>query len=243
MLYSVADAASAAIDYSKENIKDRVVDNLPSHGPVKTPICSLLLLKRASSSRGRSFPSANRTEVATSHKLDLPKLEAGNYPLGEDKVPSSKALDTEDVTVRKSTSFHSHDLRSALLEPGGASALPGLQDKRNPSSKSGGRRTLSADTLFRQQILREHRCSLVSKHALTGVPYIDNVNASLPRSPPPGSRSLSACKVPQSIQRSKCKDSGLKSLSIHTEVDGGSRRHCHSRREDILRGVAKLKAI
>ena len=97
--------------------------------------------------------------------------------------------------------------------------------------------------LFRQRILREHQRSLVSKHARIGLSYVDNVNASLPRPPPPGSRSLSASEVLQSIRKSKCNDSGLKSLSIHTEVDGGSRRHCHSQRKDILRGVAKLKAM
>ena len=244
MLCSATEAASATIDYSKGNIEDRVVDSPPSRGLVKTPICSPSPLKRASLSWGRSFSSAHQIEAATSRRLHLPELEAGNYPLGKDKVPSSKPLDTEDVTVQKSTSLCSHDLRNALLEPEGASALAGLEGKRNPSSKSGGgRRTLSTDMLFRQQILREHRRSLVSKHAHTGLSYIDNVNASLPRPPPRGSRSLSASEVPQSTQKSKCKDSGLKSPSIHIEVDGGSRRHCHSRREDILRGVAKLKAM
>ena len=244
MLCSAVDAASATIDYSKGNIEDRVVDSPPSRGPVNTPICSPSPLKWASSSRGHSFSSTHWTEAITSRKLDLPELEAGNYPLGEDKITSSKPLDTEDVTVRKSTSLHSHDVRNALLEPGGAFALARLKGKRNPSLKSrGGRRTLSADMLFRQRILREHRRSVVSKHAHTGLLYVDNINASLPRPPPPGSRSLSASEVPQSIRKSKCKDSGLKSLSIHTEVDGGSRRHCHSQREDILRGVAKLKAM
>ena len=138
MLCSAADAAFAAIDYSKGNIEDGIVDSPLSRGPVKTPICSPSPLKRASSSWGRSFSSAHRTEAATSRRLDLPELEAGSYPLGEDKVPSSKPLDTEDVTVRKSTSLHSHDVCNALLEPGGASALAGLEGKRNPSSKSGG---------------------------------------------------------------------------------------------------------
>ena len=151
MLCSAADAASATIDYSKGNIEDGVVNSPPSRGPVKTPICSPSPLKRASLSWGRSFSSPHRTEAATSRRLDLPKLEAGNYPLGEDKVPSSKPLDTEDVTMRKSTSLHSHDVRNALLEPEGASTLAGLEGKQNPSSKlGGGRRTLFADTLFHQ---------------------------------------------------------------------------------------------
>ena len=66
-------------------------------------------------------------------------------------------LRSQDVTMQKSTSLRSHDVRNALLEPEGAFALAGLEGKRNPSSKSGGgRQTLSADTLFRQRILREH---------------------------------------------------------------------------------------
>ena len=137
MLCSAADAASAAIDYLKGNIEERVVNSPPSRGPVKTPICSLSPLKWESSSRGCSFSSAHWTKAATSRRLDLPELEAGNYPLGEDKVPSSKPLDIEDVTMRKSTSLHSHDVRNALLEPRGASALAGLEGKRNPSSKTG----------------------------------------------------------------------------------------------------------
>ena len=136
MLCLAADAASTAIEYSKGNIEDKVIDSPPSRGPVKTPICSPSSLKRASSSQGHSFSSAHQTKVTISCRLDLPELEAGNYPLGKDKVPSSKPFDTEDVTARKSTSLHSHDVRSALLELGGAAALPGLKDKHNPSSKS-----------------------------------------------------------------------------------------------------------
>ena len=117
MLCSAADATSAAIDYSKGNIEDGIVDSPPSRGPVKTPICSPSPLKRASLSWGRSFSSAHRTKATTSHRLHLPELEAGNYPLGKDKVPSSKPLDTEDITVQKSTSLRSHDVRNALLEP------------------------------------------------------------------------------------------------------------------------------
>ena len=96
MLCSVGDAASTTIDYSKGNIEDGVVDSPPSRGPVKTPICSPSPLKRASLSWGRSFSSAHRTEAATSRRLHLPELEAGYYPLGEDKVPSSKPHDTKE---------------------------------------------------------------------------------------------------------------------------------------------------
>ena len=55
MLCSAADVVSAAIDYLKGNIEDGVIDSPPSRGPVKTPICSLSPLKRASSSQGVLF--------------------------------------------------------------------------------------------------------------------------------------------------------------------------------------------
>lgn len=48
-LRSVANAESAAIDYSKEDIEDNVVNSPPSCGFVRTPRCSLSSSKRASS--------------------------------------------------------------------------------------------------------------------------------------------------------------------------------------------------
>ena len=48
ILRSAADVVSAAIDYSKENIEDGVVNSSPSGGPQRTPICSSSALKQAS---------------------------------------------------------------------------------------------------------------------------------------------------------------------------------------------------
>ena len=45
ILCSAADAASVAIDYSKENIEDDIVNSPPSGGPQRTPICSPSPLK------------------------------------------------------------------------------------------------------------------------------------------------------------------------------------------------------
>ena len=48
MFRSATDAASAAIDYSKGNIEDGIVDSPPSRGPGRTPIYSPSPLKRVS---------------------------------------------------------------------------------------------------------------------------------------------------------------------------------------------------
>jgi hypothetical protein len=40
LLYSAIDVASAALDFSKGNVEDGVVDSPPSHTAGRTPICS-----------------------------------------------------------------------------------------------------------------------------------------------------------------------------------------------------------
>lgn len=65
MLRSAADAASAAIDYSKGNIDDGVVDSPPSRASGRTPICSPSPLKRSSWSRDRTGRSLSRVRGRT----------------------------------------------------------------------------------------------------------------------------------------------------------------------------------
>ena len=71
MFRFATDAVSAAIDYSKGNIEDRVVDSPPSRGPDRTPMCSPSPLKQVSSSRGQSLSSTPWMDGATSRKLQL----------------------------------------------------------------------------------------------------------------------------------------------------------------------------
>ena len=68
---SSMDAASAAIDYSKGNINNGVVDSPPSCGPERSPMYSPSPLKRVSSSRWRSLSPTLRMDGATSRKLQL----------------------------------------------------------------------------------------------------------------------------------------------------------------------------
>ena len=80
MLRSAADAASAAIDYSKGDVEEGVVDSPPSRGPTRTLICSPSPLKRTLSTRGGMFSPASRTEGATSRKLDLLVADVAGHP-------------------------------------------------------------------------------------------------------------------------------------------------------------------
>ena len=70
----------SAIDYSKGNIEDGVVDSPPSRKPGRTPICSPLPLKRVSPSRGRSSSPTLQTDKATSRKLQLPLENTMEHP-------------------------------------------------------------------------------------------------------------------------------------------------------------------
>ena len=84
MLRSAADATSAAIDYSKGDVEEGVVDSPPSRGPIRTPICSPSPLKRTLSTRGVTFSPALRTEGTTSRKLDLLVADVVGHPRFED---------------------------------------------------------------------------------------------------------------------------------------------------------------
>lgn len=65
-MFTATDAASATMDFTKENIDDGAVDSPPSRGPGRTPVCSPSPLKRicTSPSRRRSIsppPTTSRT--------------------------------------------------------------------------------------------------------------------------------------------------------------------------------------
>jgi len=92
LLWSAADAASAAIDFSKGDVEDGVVDSPPSRGPGRTPVCSPSPLKRASSNQGRSFSPPLQADAGTSRKLELLVEDAQEDPRLDDKAPSPKSL-------------------------------------------------------------------------------------------------------------------------------------------------------
>jgi len=71
MLRSTMDVVSMAIDFSKGNMKESVVDNLPSRGPVKTLICLPSPLKWTASTPNllRSQSPTSRVEMMAHKKL------------------------------------------------------------------------------------------------------------------------------------------------------------------------------
>ena len=58
-----------------------------------------------------------------------------------------------------------------------------------------------------------------------------------------GWKSLSASAVPEATYKSMRKASGSYSLGVCDAFDSGCKPQYHSRREDILRGHAKLKVM
>ena len=88
MFRSATDAALAAIDYSKGNIDDGVVDSPPSRGPERTPLYSPSPLKRVSSSHRRSLSPTPQTDGATSRKLELSLEGDIEHPQVDDVILS-----------------------------------------------------------------------------------------------------------------------------------------------------------
>lgn len=76
----------------------------------------------------------------------------------------------------------------------------------------------------------------------TPIAYSKNPIASMSKPPLRGSKSLSICEATDSPRRSKRKLTGAERVSMCDLLAEGSGSYYRSRREDILRGLAKLKA-
>ena len=93
MMCSATDAASAALDFSKGNVEDGVVNSPPSRGAVRTPLCSLSPLKQAQSSRrevGLSSPNS-RNQITLNRELYAHIGEGGELLRVDDKILSNSA--------------------------------------------------------------------------------------------------------------------------------------------------------
>lgn len=206
LLRSAADAASAAIDYSKGDIEDGVVDSPPSRGFVETPACSPSPLKRASPTADNCFSPTRRNGEGTSRKLDLISLESLEHHPPVAAVTQSPVLwDVNDGFAEACPkSLFQHRI---CIQPG----------PRLDLAKSSG--TVVANTL--------------------------NLNAAISRGPPCGSQSLSTggpSDTTTRIRRSKRKVNQGEQFSASEACSWGIGLHHRSRRDDILRGLAKLKA-
>ena len=128
MFRSTTDAASAAIDYSKGNIDEGVVDSPPSRGPERTPLCSPSPLKPVSSSQRRSLSPTPRTNGAMSCKLQLPLDGAIEHPQLDDVVLSPSLRATVFEVGVKSTDGVDDDRRDPHLGASVGTRLRQVED-------------------------------------------------------------------------------------------------------------------
>ena len=143
------------------------------------------------------------------------------------------------IAEEKIASSLDSEAKTSLPNSSGHCLFPQFEDKPSRSAQSAGaRRTLSADTLFRQRMFREHQRCLDSKSVENQIPYIGNVVA-----PPRGSKSLSALEVLTNVRKTKRNDSVSMREGFSGAQNGKNWSHHYSQCEDIFKGLAKLKAL
>lgn len=209
LLRSAADAISAAIDYSKADIEDGVVNSPPSRGPIRTPMCSPSPLRHVSSSRGDCFsPNASAGE-GTNRKLNLTFTET----LEPQQVKEMPKVAVVEPTMRATVITRSPYVRKESLSRTPIVAKPAHTEPPKPTS--------------------------------IPVMYRKKLNDTMSPLPPLGTRSLSEGKVgraPDSNGRKKPKyGTSIYDSACYNGAAVGYSSY-PSRRDDIMRGLAKLKA-
>jgi len=110
-----------------------------------------------------------------------------------------------------------------------------------PTEVINGLREADIESLPRHRILVKPSPAVTPKSTGTPVAYMKKLNETMSRLPPRGSRSLSAGETLGTTEKKKRKGAEAERPGLcDVWVGGGS--HKSSRREDILRGLAKLKA-
>ena len=244
MLRSATDAASAAIDYSKGNVEDGVVDSPPKRGPARTTLCSPSPLKRESPSRGRSLspnPGANsltvrKLNLSVQEALRNPRLEVAPQLLAVVGIVHASEMNSANAVHSPHKEYKDNSVGVAI-----SGILPEQHNKRPRSSYSVGALPRSpVDNLSRPHDLIDRSRILDANSIGSRLPLPDNLKPMLPRLPPRGTKSLLTCEVPEYTRMSK--RNGSRSQSLCNVSLSGSGRHYPSRRDDIFRGLAKLRA-
>ena len=156
MFRSAMDAASAAIDYSKGNIDDGVVDSPPSRGPKRTPLYSPSPLKRLSSSHRRSLSPTPRTDRATSRKLQLPLEGDIEHPRVKDVILSPSLRPSVFDVEEKSTDGVDEDRWDPHLRASVDTHLRQVEDNGSHALQfARPRRLLPTNSLFVNEILEK----------------------------------------------------------------------------------------
>ena len=157
LLCSAVDAASVAIDYSKGDVEEGVVNSLPSRGRSKSRTCSPSPLKLTSSTRGGSLSPTSCAHGGTSRKLELLDGNEADHLRVDDiaaLVEDAPSLQDPAPTLSASTVDHRQIFPDRTVSP---RHLPRLEDNQPRRTMSiGTRRLPSSDSLFRQRVLRDH---------------------------------------------------------------------------------------
>lgn len=249
VLCSATDAASAAIDFSKENVEEGVVDSPPSRGLARTPICSPSPLKRIAStpSRMRSQSPAQLTEFTPNRKLYKDDTVEAIDLRVEDGIPLLPVVGHHVQQSGDLMGMSIWENRKKNAHPGayiaGRSSRP-LPSRSLPLKSMSEKSAPIVVPLNRRNSLGNYQGSDRSPSTGTANLCINTSSRPPVQHPPGGCRShstdgLSRCER----KRHRNETNQLLKLGAFGPVFSASERFRPSRREDILRGYAKVKAL
>ena len=242
VLCSATDAASAAIDFSKGSVDDGVVDSPPSRGPVRTPICSPSPLKQATSTavRSRSHSPNPRSKSTPHRKLYRGSADEYAIPRLEDGVALlTRPPIHEDVPSAASSGDRKR--RAPLRNPTQAQ-FPRIEDNpHSPMSPQTGGSSGSGGPVSRRPILRGD-CRLPDSRS-TGTLYPNLRCVSRVKAPRPTTSLSNNTETPPRAFRHQSEDNCALKMGTPGPMPTQRGYPMPSRREDILRGMAKVKAL
>lgn len=246
IMFSAADAASAAIDFCRDGVDDGVVDSPPSRGPGRTPACSPSPLRHVTSTplRDRSCSPTPKTH-GTPHRR-LYSCDVVRGALGPTMVAPSAAVG--EYARVEGNLRDSAAAVTALVDGRSASVVerqyPRLEDNlRLPSVPDSQAVACSRGRASRPRSA-SRTCASTPSHSqrpgYTDTPYARERKN---RKPPTGcTRSLSSTHVSQLNGLNRETPEVTKGVSIYPPVGLTYSIPTYSRREDIMRGMAKLRA-
>lgn len=244
VMCSATDAASAAIDFKKGSVDEGVVDSPPSRGPAITPVCSPSPLKRSwpsSVARGSLSPTA-RVESTPNRKLYDGMEDSYADPRLKDQVCSPirrRKRMVQNNGLRMTSRGSARVARSGSPNASQISRPINIWDSPSRTSRGDG------TTYFRhgspRPILRGDRQALDSPSIGSG--RRDVAYATVVRQTQSGSPTRSLCSNDMRVQALQYQTKGTASpwTWSGTRVFSSSASARPSRREDILKGLAKLK--
>ena len=241
---TATDAASVTIDFSKGNVEDGAVNSPPSRGPRRSPICSPSPLKRTlpESSGLRTFSPTTRPTGNPNRKLYDDEVGLPNHLRVEDGMPALPKLQDGSVQMSNGKSCSISQGRKRKYFLGAASA-------------KGTRRLVNVARSFSSQSLRSESSPSSAAFGHEGSQVLEHLlNAShggLPRSNDQKSLSKGTLGSARSLSQSEllkdgedCEKQVKKLLKLNTRNDLSSSPHPRaSRRDDILRGMARVRAL